>query len=287
MAKILVTGNATLDIVNLVDHFPREDEELRALAQYVYPGGNATNTTTVLRQHQHHCQIACTIADDLSGRLIQQHFENTGIVFDKSLIVSNSKTPTSYISLNRENGSRTIVHFRDLPELSAQQFNHIDLDGFDWLHFEARNICQLEQIMKQAGQAGVPLSLEVEKLRPGIESLFSLADILMFSKDFARASGYNSMEDCLKHFSQCFPEKRLSCTWGDQGAMAYARGQFYHSPAYPPDRIIDTIGAGDTFNAAFIHAMLCEDSIESALEYACRLAGKKCGQNGFENLLQP
>jgi ketohexokinase len=51
-----------------------------------------------------------------------------------------------------------------------------------------------------------------------------------------------------------------------------------------PDRVIDTLGAGDTFNAAIIHGCLGGLETGVLLEQACRLAGRKCAQTGFTGL---
>ena len=48
MSRILGIGIATVDVVVDVDHYPLEDEELRASSQRVSRGGNATNTLTIL-----------------------------------------------------------------------------------------------------------------------------------------------------------------------------------------------------------------------------------------------
>ena len=47
MSRILVVGNATLDIIHSVDHYPAEDEELRASTQRRVRGGNAATTAYV------------------------------------------------------------------------------------------------------------------------------------------------------------------------------------------------------------------------------------------------
>lgn len=46
----------------------------------------------------------------------------------------------------------------------------------------------------------------------------------------------------------------LICAWGDRGAMARTPDNIMvQSPAFPPQKIVDTLGAGDTFNAAVLH----------------------------------
>jgi ketohexokinase len=48
--------------------------------------------------------------------------------------------------------------------------------------------------------------------------------------------------------------------------------------------VVDTLGAGDTFNAAIIDGLCRQQDLAVALRDACRLAGKKCGQIGFQGL---
>ena len=46
--KLLGVGIVTLDIINHVDHYPAEDEALRATRSRRARGGNAANTLAVL-----------------------------------------------------------------------------------------------------------------------------------------------------------------------------------------------------------------------------------------------
>lgn len=284
MANILITGIATLDIINQVSDYPEEDDEIRALAQDYRRGGNAANTAAVLRQYQHSCTLACTLANDNSGQFILSDLRKHNIGFDSSMCIEGS-TPTSYIVLSQSSGSRTIVHYRDLPELSFDQFKTLDLSVFDWFHFEGRNIEQTALMMQHARSFNKPISMEVEKERPGLERLLSMADIIMFSKPYATGQGFIHPEQLFKHMAQHLNNQSLTCSWGDQGAWGLEHTTLSHSPAFPPEEIIDTIGAGDTFNAGIIHAFLQQQGMPDALHDACRLAGKKCGQTGFDLLV--
>ena len=48
----------------------------------------------------------------------------------------------------------------------------------------------------------------------------------------------------------------LVCAWAEEGADALGPdGRLLHSDAFPPPRVVDTLGAGDTFNAAVIFSL--------------------------------
>lgn len=48
----------------------------------------------------------------------------------------------------------------------------------------------------------------------------------------------------------------LICAWAEDGADALGPdGRLLHSDAFPPPRVVDTLGAGDTFNASVIFSL--------------------------------
>lgn len=287
MARVLAVGIATLDIINVVDGFPVENAEVRAVAQRSARGGNATNTLTVLRQLGHQCTWAGVIADETNGRRILKDLSADQINTSACRLIPQGKTPTSYVTLNQQNGSRTIVHYRDLPEYDAVDFQQIDLRLYDWLHFEGRNIAQTKQMLQFAiaNTVAVPRSVEIEKPRPGIEQLYEYADILFFSRSYALSQGFEDPQAFLNQMAKLAPTQELVCAWGEAGAYARSHDQeMFHSPAYPPAKIIDTLGAGDTFNAGIIDAFISGQTFDEALVSACRLAGAKCGHTGFNFL---
>jgi len=284
MARILGIGIATLDIINTVDHYPQEDEEMRALSQRLTRGGNCSNTLVALSQLGHECSWSGVIADEPDAERILADLEAQHVTYDNCLRVPDGKVPTSYITLNRANGSRTIVHYRDLPELPYRHFEALSLAGYDWFHFEGRNIEETLMMMQRVHRE-VPLasvSLEVEKPREGIEALFDQATVLIFSRAYARAKGFEDGEAFLKEMHRLTTCPTLYCAWGEAGAYGMLKdGSPLHSPAFPPPELVDTIGAGDVFNAGIIHGELSGLARQDCLEQACRLAGDKCGVEGI------
>lgn len=287
MANILAVGIATLDIINIVEAYPQEDAELRALAQQVRRGGNATNTLAVLSQLGHHCSWAGTLAEEPDALTIEADLAQYAIDTRYVHRAASGKVPTSYICLSQQTGSRTIVHHRDLDEYSFEQFIKIDLSGFDWVHIEGRNVEATRQMLTQlkSQRPDLSCSLEIEKERPGISTLIPHADLLLFSRAYALAQGYATAEAFLQGQHKSHGKAAMVCAWGDEGAYAIDRDKNLHSaPAFPPPKVVDTLGAGDVFNAGMIDALLRGKSLDEALMAASRLAGKKCGQHGFAEL---
>lgn len=281
MARILLVGTATLDLVYTLERYPAEDDEMRAAGLRVCRGGNASNTAVVLAQLGHACSFVGVLSQAAEAAVITQDFSAYKIDASGSPAMAG-RPPTSSIYLC--GASRTIVHYRDLPELTAEQFGEIDLKDFDWIHFEGRNVPELLKMLARARQIcpEVPVSLELEKPRPGIEAAWNLANVLICSRGYAGHQGYGTAEAFLMEMHRCVQHAEVVVAWGDVGAFGItAAGNLVSSPAFPPREVKDTLGAGDVFNAAFIDALLRGESLQDAVRAGCVLAGRKCGYQGL------
>lgn len=296
MARILTVGIATLDIINTVDGFPPEDAEVRATAQEMRRGGNASNTAVVLSQLGHECAFAASLADDASSEVIRADLKAYRIDMGAVATVAGGRAPVSYVTLNQQNGSRTIVHYRELPEYRFAHFARIDLHNVDWLHFEGRNVPETRAMLDHARQQRptLPISVELEKPRPEIESLCAGADLLLYSRGYVQQGrtqqGVATPTDpvaFLREQQRRWPGSEHTCTWGADGAWGIDRqGEIFHSPARLLTTVVDTLGAGDTFNAGMIHARLGGGGLSQALTGACQLAAEKCARQGLHGLRQ-
>ena len=284
MAQILAVGVATLDIVNEVETWPAEDTEVRALAQTVRRGGNATNTLVVLSQLGHRCEWAGVMVDAPAATVIQADLEQHRIGTAYCRHVARGTVPTSYITLSRATGSRSIVHYRDLPEFDFTSFAEIPLETFDWVHFEGRDVRETLAMMRSVREKHpqCPLSVEIEKPRPGIDALLPWADLIVTTAMVAEHRGC-SPEALLKDLQTHSPAADVVCTLGNQGAIALdGGGTLVRRPAFPPPQLVDSVGAGDTFNAAMIDSRLRGNGLSESLRFACALAGKKCARRGLD-----
>jgi ketohexokinase len=289
MAHVLAVGIATLDIINEVECYPPEDGEVRALAQEIRRGGNASNTLVVLSQLGHSCEWAGVSVKGTDAEAIFSELKRYGIATQHCTQLEQGKVPTSCVIVSRANASRTIVHYRDLPEYAFEAFCDIPLQDYDWLHFEGRNVPETLSMMQRVREQlpALPVSLEVEKPRQNIETLFPHADLILFSAAVARQHGF-SAQQLLTETQKLAANADIVCTLGEKGAVALSRhGEAIRSDAFPPQRLVDTLAAGDTFNAAMIDAFLRGAPLAVALRFACQLAGNKCARAGLHGLDVP
>lgn len=293
--NILCVGLCCLDIISEVRAFPVEDTDQRCIDQRWQRGGNAANNCTVLGMLGARPAFCGTVAASHEKGFILEDFAKYGISTDNVVIHENCDCPVSCVILSAASGSRTIIHSnKNLPEISADDFAKVDLSDFGWVHFEGRNVSNVCNMIrhvrafnqKHPERKPVTISVEIEKAKPELEALIPLPDVLFVAKDYAKFKGYSNMDETIETIqSLAFPGAVVICPWGEAGASASStKGTIVRSPAYPPSKVIDTLGAGDTFNAATIFALHKGCSLVDSISFGCKIAGAKVGVRGWEPL---
>ena len=296
--RILCVGLIALDIVNTCERYPDEDEDIRAVSQRWQTGGNACTNATVLTQLGMECEFLGSLSRGLDADFVCKHLLQRDVCYDNCVQHSGCGTPTSFVTLSLTTGSRTVVHSRNnLPELTVSAFEKVNLSDFDWIHFEGRRneaeIVKMIDIVEEFNAAQSPkdrivISVELEKPRKSLMQLLDKADVVFTSKDFAQFLGFSTPCETVRSLrSKTRPGATIICAWGTKGADgAGPDGEVKHSNAYPPEKVVDTLGAGDTFIAGAIYSLIQGSSTEDTLNFACRLAGFKCGINGNDGLVE-
>ncbi|XP_020344007.1 ketohexokinase isoform X3 [Oncorhynchus mykiss] len=294
--KILCIGLVCLDIINVVDKYPEEDTDTRCLSQRWQRGGNASNSCTVLSLLGAPCAFMGSLAPGHVADFIVGDFSRRGVDISSVAWQREGETPCACCVVCPPRGSRTVVlSDTNLPDVSAADFSKVDLSQYKWIHWEGRNAEEQVKMIQQVElsnntlpqQHRITVSVEIEKTREPLYQLFHYGDVVFVSKDVAMHFGFHSAASALKGlYHRVKKGAVLICAWAEKGADAMGPdGIVVHSDAFPPEAVVDTLGAGDTFNASVIYTLSNGGGVQEALTFGCQVAGRKCGVHGYDEIV--
>ena len=136
-------------------------------------------------------------------------------------------------------------------------------------------------------------SVDREKYIDGVRSLLQMADIIKASdEDLLELALDADVRTSAKIACREMGEGLLVLTEGSDGAIVYSAQGMVARPAYRVSKVVDTVGAGDTFYSAFLACLVREwpcsatatnaglDVLGRALNYACAAAAINVSRAG-------
>ncbi|XP_039252526.2 ketohexokinase-like [Styela clava] len=307
---VLSVGQICVDLITICESYPEEDSQNGAQARYWQRGGNAGNFAEVISHLGNKAEFMGTYPDiskmkqsimgSQEARYCLSELDQAGVSYEHLALRDCQSFPSTSIILSKATGTRTMAHYRGpLDELTIEDFAVLDLNKYCWIHFEDRENCdvmekqikiiqQHNSTKKLENRVSVSVELEMPEDAP-LTKLIPLADLIIISSYFARHLGFQSALECVANLRHQLKEGgEIVCSWGDLGA-AHARnvpGDIEQLvPAVKPETVVDTLGAGDTFQAALVHARLKGLDLNSAVLFACKVASKKIASIGYNSVI--
>ena len=251
-----------------------------------YPGGNCVNFAVYSKMFgAKRCAYMGYFGTDENADHVIEALKS-----EKIETIKCKKIPgeNGYSRCKLENGDRVFLDYneggvrsRNIYELD--QFDLEYLSQFDVVH--SGNYCYMESQLPVIREAGLPISFDFSD-DSDEEYYEKIAPLVTY----AFCSFPGSDEETERHLAKVasYGPKIVCASRGSKGAMLYANGKYYVQKAQPLERVVDTMGAGDSLIATFMTGYLDavkrgtdeERAITESIREASKFAARICQIEG-------
>ena len=182
-----------------------------------------------------------------------------------------------------ENGSGKTFYYRyesPILTLTEEDISDTLLDDVAYVHLTGvflaiapQNLQIVLKVLKLAKEKNIPVSFDpnirlklwtIEDARKAYFEIFPYVDILLTGLDEIEMIIGN---ESLEKFSEQYNIEQLVIKDGAHGSKAFIEGNWYNAEPFKVTPV-DTVGAGDGFDAAYIWGLMNDYSVEERLQFA-------------------
>jgi len=248
--------NKQLDIVGMgycsIDHLCRlpeipVDNKAEILDLLIQGGGPAATATVAAARLGARTSFLGVLGDDENGRKILDEFKREGVDVSGMVQRSGKSSASAYCWAEEKTGHRSIAWTKGgATPLSPDEVRHEIIASSSILHLDGHQteaaICAARQARKNA----VTVMLDGGTLRPGMEELMALSNVVITSEVFAKALSGDDIEKALRKILAYGPDWAV-VTLGNKGSMGFDGKDFITQRTFKVD-VVDTTGAGDVYH---------------------------------------
>ncbi|XP_028184527.1 ribokinase-like isoform X3 [Glycine soja] len=162
-AVVVGCGSVTIDFLATVAAYPKPDDKIRSTSLKVQGGGNVGNALT------------CLARLGLNPRLI-------------SKVSKEGTSPFTYIIVDNQTKTRTCIHTAGYPPMIPDELSKSSLlsalDGAKFAYFDGRLPDTALVVAQEAVRKNIPILIDAERPREGLDDLLKLADYVVCSAKF-------------------------------------------------------------------------------------------------------
>lgn len=267
----------------LFDNFP----------DYSKIGGAILNVSIRLKSFGMDVSIISSVGQDEKGKEIVQYLENEGIGTSGIFVQQDYLTGEVNVSLDEDGVASYNIPYPvawDKIQMNDKYENLVkNSDVLLYGSLSCRDAITkstLQSILKLASYKVFDVNLRAPHyssemlmdmmnksnlIKFNNEELFEVADYLCCK--------YISMEKIIDFLAKESSTDTICVTMGAFGAVLYNKGKFYYNSGYRI-KVMDTVGAGDSFLASLVYKLLNGDSPQEALNFACAVGALIAGSEG-------
>ena len=285
---VIGLGTNALDLIAIIDGYPEPDTKVQFQEFDVQGGGVVATATAACARLGLRTRYIGKAGSDFWSRVSLRTLSKEGIDVRHVIRMKDSPGLVSIVLVDRATGER-ILFTRRPPSyaIRPEELNREALTAGRLLHVDGIDAAAVLQAVKWAREAGMRITMDGERIVPGIEEIWPRVDLLVCNPRFlAKASGREKPKEALRALADRGPT-RVAVTLAEEGALGYAKGRWLRAPGFRV-RAVDTNGAGDVFHGACAFGELRGWPFEWVLTFASAVAAMKCrvlgGRRGIPRL---
>ena len=230
------------------------------------------------------------VGDDEFGRFMLREIKARGIDVGPVIVDPTVKTGIT-VSLSTATDRALLTYSGSIAALTPERVDRVLFDQARHLHvgsyfLQAGLRDGLPELLAQARARGLTTSLDTgwdpgEKWNGGLKETLARTDVFLPNAEEAPAiTGKADVNAALAALAEQVPV--VAVKLGAEGAVA-RRGKEVVRAAPPPVQVVDTTGAGDSFDAGFVCGYLQGWPLERTLRLACACGALATRQPGGTN----
>ncbi len=220
--------------------------------------------------------IAGLVGEDIFGGFVRDRLRDFGV--ETSGIVTDRAVATGLtVILNRGEDRAILTHLGAMAQMTAAQVDTDLLARTRHVHVTSYFLQRALQpglpgLLEQARRTGATVSMDTnwdpdERWSDGLREALRHVDVFLPNEAEALAiTGASSVGGAAEQLGRTVPE--VAVKLGARGAEAWHHGTRHRAAAIAVD-VRDTTGAGDSFDAGYVHGLLAGLSVDERLRQAC------------------
>ncbi|ONI39795.1 ribokinase [Candidatus Epulonipiscium fishelsonii] len=279
--QIGVVGSINMDMVLSTERIPLKGETLIGTDLNYNAGGKGANQAVSIAKLGGNVKMFGAVGNDANGEKLISSMKQDGV--DTSFIrkIDDENTGLAVITVGEHDN--TIVVIPGANNLVDR--NYIDSVKNELLCCEI--IIMQHEIPQDTNEYVVKICKDKDiKLILNPAPAKNVSDTILSGIDYITPNEHEvkilfpdlSIEECLKKYKE-----QLIVTQGENGVSISMKDDTILNVPSRKSKVLDTTGAGDTFNGAFAYALTQKYPLEKALKFANITAGISTEKHGAQN----
>ncbi|MEO8762722.1 MAG: carbohydrate kinase family protein [Ginsengibacter sp.] len=258
---VIVVGELNIDLIlNQIESFPEIGKEKLADSMTLTLGSSSAIFASNLSSLGMKVSFVGKIGNDIFGDFCKEQLNEKGV--DTSMLVQSDELKTgATIILNYGEDRAMITHQGAMKYLGVADISKEMLGTAKHLHFSSYFLQpgfrdDLDSLFKMAKEAGLTTSLDVqwdpaEEWDFDFKKTLPYVDIFLPNEaELLNLTGENSIDTALKSIEDY--GEYILIKKGKDGSLLRYHNKLVDAKPFLNNKVVDAIGAGDSFNAGFI-----------------------------------